>query len=394
MQSSHSFSPSITPAPSSALSEQSSGCTPFEAEWVSIQKSHLIQLKADCNSYKSLHQKSQEKITRLEAELELANAKIKDLQQRLFGKKTEKSATSPSEATPATGSKRPRGQQKGSKGHGRTTNADHIEIEDEILSVDLNAHCCSQCGKPPQLTGETGDFYEFKEVEVRAYTRRVYPPILQSTCQCTPQPVLISPAIPQLIPRSPYGLSFWTEVLVSKFHYARPTHRLLMDLKDQGMPVSAGSVAGGLQILAPLFDPIIEAFYSRQMQETVFHCDETRWPVFVPIAGKVGSRWYLWVTRSASVVYFDIDPGRSAAVPGAHFAGLQINRVAGKMIAKAIIVCDRYSAYKKLMRLCNDIYLAFCWAHVRRDFLDAGRSFESLEDWALEWKARIGSVDA
>ena len=107
MQSSHSFSPSITPAPSSALSEQSSGCAPFEVEWVSIRKSELIQLKADCNSYKSLHQKGQIKITGLEAELELANAKIKDLQQRLFGKKTEKSTTRPSEATPAAGSKRP-----------------------------------------------------------------------------------------------------------------------------------------------------------------------------------------------------------------------------------------------------------------------------------------------
>ena len=57
-----------------------------------------------------------------------------------------------------------------------------------------------------------------------------------------------------------------------------------------------------------------------------------------------------------------------------------------------IIVCDRYSAYKKLARLAENILLAFCWAHVRRDFLDAGRAFAELEGWALEWKARIGTL--
>ena len=39
-----------------------------------------------------------------------------------------------------------------------------------------------------------------------------------------------------------------------------------------------------------------------------------------------------------------------------------------------------------------NILLAFCWAHVRRDFLDAGRTFTELEIWALEWKERIGTL--
>jgi transposase len=120
------------------------------------------------------------------------------------------------------------------------------------------------------------------------------------------------------------------------------------------------------------------------MSEQLFHNDETRWEVFVEIEGKVGTRWYLWVTRSPSVVFYCIDPTRSAAVPGAHFAGLQHDQV--------IIVCDRYSAYKKLARLADNILLAFCWAHVRRDFLDAGRAFAELEQWALEWKGRIGTL--
>jgi transposase len=83
------------------------------------------------------------------------------------------------------------------------------------------------------------------------------------------------------------------------------------------VPVSPGTLAGGLQALAPLLEPILEALYCRQTSERLFHNDETRWEVFVEIAGKVGTRWYLWVTCSSSVVFYCIDPSRSAAVPGA-----------------------------------------------------------------------------
>ncbi|MCP4701184.1 MAG: transposase [Gammaproteobacteria bacterium] len=40
----------------------------------------------------------------------------------------------------------------------------------------------------------------------------------------------------------------------------------------------------------------------------IFHNDETRWEVFVEIEGKAGTRWYLWVTRSQSVIFYCIDP--------------------------------------------------------------------------------------
>ena len=42
--------------------------------------------------------------------------------------------------------------------------------------------------------------------------------------------------------------------------------------------------------------------------------------------------------------------------------------------------------------LAENILLAFCWARVRRDFLDTGRAFTELEPWELEWKARIATL--
>ncbi len=53
------------------------------------------------------------------------------------------------------------------------------------------------------------------------------------------------------------------------------------------------------------------------------------------------------------------------------------------------MICDRYSAYKSLARQMPFIVLAFCWAHVRRDYLDAARKYPTLEEWAFCWIEKI-----
>ena len=50
-----------------------------------------------------------------------------------------------------------------------------------------------------------------------------------------------------------------------------------------------------------------------------------------------------------------------------------------------VLVCDRYRAYKCLAKACDDLILAFCWAHVRRDFLKAARSWPELTSWMFTW---------
>jgi transposase len=360
---------------------------PFSQETVTISKQEHIELIHQINYWKAQHAKAKEKIAQLEQENLRKDGKIKDLQNRLFGKRSEKTSTQASEQGKPKGSpKKPRGQQPNSTGHGRTQRP-NLPIINDKLDLPEEAKKCAKCGRPHIANPALDEVSEIIEVEIKAHTRRIHRPAYTRNpgCRCEETPaIIIAPPPARLIPRSPYDVSFWVEVLLKKFQYGQPTNRLLQDLGDQGLPVSAGTVAGGLQRIAPLFTPIMEALYCKQMSEPLFHNDETRWEVFVEIEGKNGSRWYLWVTRSESVVYYCIDPSRSTAVPGAHFAGIQLDRV--------IIVCDRYSAYKKLARLSDAILLAFCWAHVRRDFLDAGRSFDTLEPWALEWKERIGRL--
>jgi len=360
--------------------------TPFSRQWVTISKEEHIALIHRANYWEAQYLGLKRKFAKQEEENQRKDAKLKDLRNRLFGKTSEKQGSGKSSRGERPSSGRKRGQQPGCAGHGRTPRP-ALPVVTQVRDVAEDEKRCPHCGLPYVPAPALDEHDEFIEVEVQAYTRRrrrrAY--LRNRHCDCPGTPaVLGAPPAPRLIRRSPYQVSFWVEVLLSKFHYAQPTHRYLQALRDRALPVSPGTVAGGLQAIAPLFEPILEGLYQQQMTETLFHNDETRWEVFVPREGKVGSRWYLWVTRSHSVVFFLLDPGRSAAVPGAHFAGLQAER--------AIIVCDRYSAYKKLARLSDAIELAFCWAHVRRDFLDAGRGYPALAARALAWKARIGAL--
>ncbi len=60
--------------------------------------------------------------------------------------------------------------------------------------------------------------------------------------------------------------------------------------------------------------------------------------------------------------------------------------------AIGVLICDRFSAYKKLAKLITGIILAFCWAHFRRDFINAGKKYKELESWANEWLDRIANI--
>ena len=69
-----------------------------------------------------------------------------------------------------------------------------------------------------------------------------------------------------------------------------------------------------------------------------------------------------------------LDPSRSHDVPQNHFPAN----------ARGVLVVDRYSGYKAMQQVKDGkLLLAFCWAHVRRDFVRIGKGFPELKDWAL-----------
>jgi transposase len=218
------------------------------------------------------------------------------------------------------------------------------------------------------------------EIEIIVYRRVTHRRRYQRTCQCPGQRTWTAPAPPKLIPKGLLGTSLWVEIFLDKFASQRPTERLLGQWQLLGLDLAPGTVTDGLRRLEPLFQPIMAALHERNRQSVATQADETRWLVFSDQEGKVGHTWWLWVFGGADTVVYILDPSRSHNVPENHFP----------KNACGVLLVDRYSGYKAMAQVKDGtLVLAFCWAHVRRDFVRVGKGWPELKGWALAWLKRI-----
>ena len=372
------------PLPLATVCENSGEeCSPFSRARVVLTRQEHIQLKSDVSFWRGQHGRAVERERRLKADVEHLKGQVRDLNQRLYGKRSERSSQLTSQQ--ARRSTRKRGHQKGAPGHGRTARCG-LPVVEEIHDLAEHEKYCPSCGNAFLPFPKTENS-QIVEVKVHAHIRKIIRRQYRKGCDCIGLPGLISaPPAARVIPKSVLGVSVWASVLLDKYLYSRPTHRLCQELLHQGLPVAQGTLTDGLRKLSPLFEPLMAAMLEKQMGERLFHGDETTWKVFEKIQDKVGYRWYLWIMQSTSVIYYRMAPGRGADVPKGHFAGL------GKEVTEVILVCDRYIGYKSLAAHNEVIVLAFCWAHVRRDFLDAARRDPELEQWMFTWVEDIGEL--
>jgi transposase len=309
------------------------------------------------------------------------DAQIRLLKQKIFGKSSEtKTGTETTKRPEPEVPKRPRGQQRGQPIPPKRTHAQLPAVE-EPHDLPEEQRRCSCCGLPFAEFPGTEDS-EILEVDVKAHRRVIRRKRYRPSCSCPEnKPIVTAPPAPRVIPKSKIGVSIWAHLLLDKYLFYRPTYRLLEDLRLHGLDLSLGSITAGLKRLEPLFTPLYDALVERSQQQTFWHADETRWQVFVTIEGKVGHRWYLWVFHSPDAVVFVLSPTRAHEVPEEHFGEA----------AEGILVVDRYSAYKAIEQVKSGaIVLAFCWAHVRRDFLRVEKGVPEHAEWAAGWVERIG----
>jgi transposase len=329
-----------------------------------------------------MHQRAVQREKLLHDENEQLHARIRFLEQQLFGRKTD-STTAEGPPRPDR-TVRPRGQQCGKPGP-RRRDYSHLPTVEQVIELPAEQQCCGRCGQPFASFPGTDDTTVL-EVDVRAhrriYRRRRYRP----TCSCGHHAgIITAPPPAKVIPKSILGVSVWVTILLDKFLFYRPTYRLLEDLQTQGLSLSQGTLTDGLQRLLPLFEPVYDQLVEHSQQQALWHADETRWLVFATWEGKVGYRWYLWVFHAADVVVFVLSPGRSHEVPEEYLGPVE----------EGILVVDRYAAYQAMAQVkAGTIVLAFCWAHVRRDFLTVARSWPDQEAWALGWVEWIGALYA
>lgn len=334
-----------------------------------------------------LHQKEiwklEKDITERDEKLETANKQLAWFRKKMFGRSSETSLPPDNETededSPEGGEsshsaeesgKRNRGQQKGSKGHGRT-NLTGLPEQDEPVRMP---HCkCDTCGKTYRELSKTENSPAvelFAFMMLVNYRRSMYVP----DCDCEGGTIRTAPSPAKAIKRSRLANSVWIHLVVQKFLHGVPTNRTLKDFSLKGLNLAQGTVTGGFKKLSTLIEPLYEKILNRCRGGEYWNADETTWRVF----GSENQKWWFWLVASEDAVVYLLDQSRSGDVPDEFFAG-----------SAGTLMTDRYSAYKGLHA---GIKKAWCWVHVRRDFLKIFDGVKKLRVWAKEWLTEISKL--
>ena len=342
----------------------------------------LAKHRQQSGYWRSMHGRAAERDNALAEQVRHFQGEVRKLQAEQFGKRTEKQTSkdrSNSLGEPSDKPKRRRGQQAKNPAPKRRDYS-HLPKREKIIELPSDQRCCSHCGQP---FAEMSDakIAEQIEIEVAAYRHELIRKRYRRTCDCPDCPATVTAPLPaKLVPKGRLGTSVWIDILLGKYHDHCPTGRLIQRLRLHGLDLAPGTIAGGLKKIEPMFEPIYQAICERNGQSGFHQADETRWMVFIDQDGKVGHRWWLWIFVGQDTVVFRLDPSRAHEVPEQHYPA----DIAG------VLMVDRYSGYKAMAQVKNgSLLLAFCWAHVRRDFVKVGKGWEELKGWAIEWLERI-----
>ncbi len=341
------------------------------------------KVEAERDHFKGLYYQALDTIREQDKKIEQLTAKLDSAERQLawfrrdkFGQSSEADEINQPTSRPLNTSKqkRKRGQQPGSVGHGRTKR-DNLDEED--ITLDVTNKCCSSCSKPFKLLPETDDS-TIAEIETLLYQLKFHRQRYARQCKCDGPKIITAPPPPKLYPRTSIGNSLWVHLCVQKFLHGIPTNRILKDLALRGLGLAVGTVTGGFKIINELVDPLYEEIKNFCRGENYWHADETHWRVFNDNQGaKNSKKWWLWVVAGKQAVTYILDRSRSRRVPEEFFAG-----------SIGILMTDRYSAYKSLPL---SIRKAWCWVHVRRDFLKLFR-LPKFKAWAKDWLLIISKL--
>jgi transposase len=378
----------------------------------------IRRLEAERDAYKAERDQFKELIVRLWAMIQsLIGRFVHDSEQRervrgelmeQFPEVTEKAserelAASGEAAGRGAGSAPPkkkgcrrRGQQPGSKGHGRRDYSDLPRVEVPAPSVD-NPPCCEQCGKPRRrLSKEDTSIQVLWESLVSCVRYHRWRWALSCGCQGV-APIITDPVPAKPIPKSLYATPTLINLFLHRFEAGLPLNRVLKLLESScGVGLAAGTAVNNFYHLYLLLQPLGERIRRYNgLYEKELRADETGWLTFF----LADMRAWIWIFVGRRTTAFHIQPSRAAEVIAEHLDESLEGLVDGteKVLRKLVLGADSFSAYERLCRLLPWVTHAQCWAHARRPLVNIVNSplagcLPRLAEAAEQWLDLIAEV--
>jgi transposase len=314
-------------------------------------------------------------ITRRECDLKLAaaEARVKDLQRRLFGPTSEKidpkqhllalesleadqalAVVEPPVPPPAPAPPKPRTK----RGARRPIPAN--------LPVERVVHDLPEDQKRDPLTGQALRVIREEITEEIDYRPSRFVKVLHVV------PVYASPdktnapmqaAIERVLPGSGVGTGLLAHITVGKYQDHCPLYRQEQIAARQGVILDRSKMSKWVEHVALLLGGLVPALERRLFGSGYVQCDETTVKVLDPERPGAARQAYLWVRHAplAKAIVFNFDPTRCHEVA----VGLFPPDYEG------IVQSDCYQAYDEVKRQRPGVVTVHCWAHARRKWVEA-----------------------
>lgn len=240
---------------------------------------------------------------------------------------------------------------------------------------------CGQCGKvyaEAAFTQEGSTVIEMQIIfKIVKHRQACYEP----TCDCATPGIIATPRTARAMARSVYGDDFWLNMLIMKYAQQIPSNRSIEWLDMHGLKdVSSSTICSGYGRMSTMMIPLDQLIIDHNRDATHWAADESGLKVFVEREEREGKHWAVWQMRSIDTAVYMLSSTQEAKEILAYFAETTNGEV---------LLSDRAQTFKTL-----DLWftIAFCWAHMRRDFVRVGKYHKGNRCWAIQWLARIRNV--
>ena len=179
-------------------------------------------------------------------------------------------------------------------------------------------------------------------------------------------PVVKAPREKNIIPGSFATPEAIAHIMTQKFVMGSPLYRQEQEINRQGIQLSRQTMSNWiLKATEDYLTPVYKQLHKELLKRDVLHADETTLQVLHEPGKAPQSESFMWLYRTSGdtdkpIVLYEYQPGRGAKHPKEFLVGF-----------KGYLHTDGYQGYHSLP---EDITVVGCWAHARRKFDEAVKS--------------------
>lgn len=196
--------------------------------------------------------------------------------------------------------------------------------------------------------------------------------------------IIIAPAPSRTVKSGLFDESVLAFLLVSKYTYHLPLHRIKQMFSREGIPISASTLSDNVAAAIRALEPIYRALIRETLGGKYLQSDETSYKVLR--SGKKGKchNGYMWAFHAPpdGLLFFKYCESRAHIYPKKMLENFQ-----------GVLQSDAYAGYGKALAGNANIKHLFCLAHLRRKFDESAGNDLARAKIAIDYIASMYAIE-